>query len=64
MLFEVMADANNWTQTGTGPQAVSANARHMKGSNFAFADGHIKWIKPGGVTAKKPDGKVFTFAVR
>lgn len=68
MLFEVVADANNWTQTGTGPQAVSAIARH-KGrnyelANYAFADGHVKSLEPNEVSDGSPQKNTFTFAVR
>lgn len=27
-----------------------ADMRHMEGSNFGFADGHVKWLRPGIVT--------------
>lgn len=28
----------------------AANARHMEGSNYAFGDGHVKWLRAGEVT--------------
>lgn len=31
---------------------TAATARHMEGNNFAFADGHVKWLKAGTVTQK------------
>ncbi len=63
LLFEVEADADNSTQTGTGIQAVSAHMRHLDGANYAFADGHVKWLQPQRVNGAKPDGENFTFAV-
>ncbi len=34
---------------------------HLGGANFSFADGHVKWLKPGQVTAKA--GDPFTFSI-
>lgn len=62
--FEVQSDPNNWTQTGTGPQAVSAKTRHDEGAHYSFADGHVKWLKPEKITAEKPNGKNYTFAIQ
>jgi prepilin-type processing-associated H-X9-DG protein len=28
--------------------------RHLEGLNIAFADGHVKWIKPEAMTYDKP----------
>jgi prepilin-type processing-associated H-X9-DG protein/prepilin-type N-terminal cleavage/methylation domain-containing protein len=38
--------------------------RHLEGANYAFVDGHIKWLKPNKVTDKKPNGEVYTFAIK
>lgn len=38
--------------------------RHLEGANYAFADGHVKWMKPDKITDKKPDGNTYTFAVK
>jgi prepilin-type processing-associated H-X9-DG protein len=59
--FEVVADPNNWTQTGSLPAAVSASTRHLDGSNFSFVDGHVKWFKPGKVGAASPKSGNPTF---
>lgn len=59
--FEVIADPNNWTQTGTSPSAVSASTRHLEGSNFSFVDGHVKWFRPGKVGAAAPQKGEPTF---
>ncbi len=68
MLFEVVADANNWTQTGTGTQNVSAIGRHKERdyelANYAFNDGHVKWLKPNEVGDGPPERNAYTFAVR
>jgi len=42
----------------------SPSHRHLEGANYAFADGHVKWMKPENVTDKKPDGKTYTFAIQ
>jgi prepilin-type processing-associated H-X9-DG protein len=31
--------------SGGGAQYTNPNGRHLEGSNFAFADGHAKWLK-------------------
>jgi prepilin-type N-terminal cleavage/methylation domain-containing protein/prepilin-type processing-associated H-X9-DG protein len=49
--FEVIADPNNWTQTGTSPLNVTAYIRHLDSSNFSFVDGHVKWLKLDKVSA-------------
>ncbi len=41
--------------------------RHLDGLNFAFADGHVKWIRPEKVSTESPKGSqnlTATFAVR
>jgi prepilin-type processing-associated H-X9-DG protein len=38
--------------------------RHLEGANYAFVDGHVKWIKPNKVTDKKPGDDVYTFAIK
>ncbi len=35
--------------------------RHLDGANYAFADGHVKWFKPGNITLDKPDKNNPTF---
>ncbi len=44
---------NNLTSTGTyggtNGFATPHGSRHMEGANYAFADGHVKWLK-GGIT--------------
>jgi prepilin-type processing-associated H-X9-DG protein len=57
--FEVVADPNNWTQTGTVPQNVTASTRHLDGSNFSFMDGHVKWYAPGKVGMLKDGSPTF-----
>jgi prepilin-type processing-associated H-X9-DG protein/prepilin-type N-terminal cleavage/methylation domain-containing protein len=40
--------------------------RHLEGSNYAFADGHVKWYKPQGISVaaiKDAEGKP-TFAIK
>lgn len=38
--------------------------RHLEGANYAFVDGHIKWLKPQKVTNSKPNGNHYTFAIK
>lgn len=36
--------------------------RHFDGSNYAFADGHVKWLKPSQISlTDNPTGTNFTF---
>ena len=58
--------------TGTG---TAAAARHLEGSNYAFADGHVKWLRPekvllgnaptlcGSGNPSSPDGSNATFCI-
>jgi len=52
------------TRSGGATSAASASAssRHFDGSNYAFVDGHVKWIK-GAVSATDTTGSVPTFFV-
>ncbi|HVF10282.1 MAG TPA: DUF1559 domain-containing protein [Abditibacteriaceae bacterium] len=51
-----------WLKTSGSPAR-----RHSHGANYAFADGHVKWLMPERVTTKRPgaSGSIFvgTFAV-
>jgi prepilin-type processing-associated H-X9-DG protein len=40
--------------------------RHLggQGANYAFADGHVKWLQPKKVADAEPTGSNYTFAVR
>jgi prepilin-type processing-associated H-X9-DG protein len=40
-----VADGSGYTPS------VSGKGRHLEGSNFLFADGHAKWLKPSAVSA-------------
>ncbi len=64
MSFEVKASADNKTKTGKTLAAVTAQGRHLDGANYAFADGHVKWLMPDRVSGTKPSGENFTFAVK
>jgi len=39
-----------WTPTAGG--SVASDRRHLDGSNFGFADGHVKWLKPEKITTQ------------
>ena len=36
------------------PPSAAARIRHLEGANYAFADGHVKWLKPEKLTFGKP----------
>ncbi len=38
--------------------------RHIDVANYAFVDGHVKYLKPDKVTSEMPKNGVFTFALR
>lgn len=38
--------------------------RHRKGANYAFADGHVKYLKPQQVTTQSPATGAPTFLIR
>jgi len=42
----------------------SPSYRHKEGANYAFADGHVKWIKSGDVISESVGKGRFTFAVQ
>jgi len=45
--------------------ADSPVMRHLQGANYAFADGHVKWMKHArAISTQSPDEKNATFAVR
>ncbi len=46
------------------PAAWPPSKRHREGGNYAFSDGHVKWLKPDAITTQKPDGKNVTFLVK
>jgi prepilin-type processing-associated H-X9-DG protein len=67
--------ANNAT-SGLGGPAVSDYAngtgwepgntvgdRHLEGANYAFCDGHVKWLKPTNITRDGTSTGNFTFRI-
>jgi len=44
--------ATQCTSAGKAWSSTAAANRHLEGSNFAFADGHVKWYKSAGSTSK------------
>jgi prepilin-type N-terminal cleavage/methylation domain-containing protein/prepilin-type processing-associated H-X9-DG protein len=47
---------NGWTLSGNAFGLPYAQ-RHMEGANYAFADGHVKWYKAGGLN-KSSNGTI------
>ena len=45
-------------------KAGSPARRHLEGANYAFVDGHVKWLKPQSVTAQKIELSNATFLLR
>jgi len=46
----------------TSSDTATAGSRHFDGSNYAFVDGHVKWIK-GTVVTTETNGSAATFFV-
>ncbi len=38
--------------------------RHLDGANYAFSDGHVKWLRPEKISGKVPANGVYTLAIR
>lgn len=52
------------TPPGTETERVAAvMARHLEGANYAFVDGHVKWLKQAQITYAVPSGSNFTFRI-
>ena len=46
------------------PNNTTATARHLEGNDYAFADGHVKWLKPGKVVTAAVNGTNASFAIK
>lgn len=57
------ADTYNSADTNLYRQDDAASERHLGGANYAFVDGHVKWLNPGKVTCAAADGVLFTLKV-
>jgi len=58
----VLASEASRTSGAQALSSASAGSRHFDGSNYAFVDGHVKWIK-GEVSQTDATGSVATFFV-
>lgn len=58
---------SDWTNyiLADGGETARYNAarRHLDGANYAFADGHVKWIRPEKLTNDDPNAGNLTFRV-
>jgi len=55
MVFESMAGVQNASDAGA---SVPAPGRHSGGTDYVFADGHVKWFADGGARPSfLPTGK-------
>ena len=62
----------NSVDYAVGPNVVepwastdSFTTRHLGGANYAFADGHVKWLLPDKISLNAdPTGANFTFVIR
>jgi len=58
----VLAAEASRTSAATATDTATAGSRHFDGSNYAFVDGHVKWIK-GTVVTTETSGSAPTFFV-
>jgi len=51
----------SWLQSSDSPAK-----RHLGGANYAFADGHVKWLKPEQITQEMPpkNKDIYTFRLK
>lgn len=58
--YAINALPKSWISTPGSPAR-----RHFDGANYAFADGHVKWLRPQQISNARPDKKhpVHTFAI-
>jgi prepilin-type N-terminal cleavage/methylation domain-containing protein/prepilin-type processing-associated H-X9-DG protein len=58
-----------YMRNGVQPVVTTATAanwtmRHLDGANFAFADGHVKWLKPGKISDNATTGMSMNIATQ
>jgi prepilin-type processing-associated H-X9-DG protein len=46
------------------PTQYAAARRHFEGANYAFADGHVKWLRPEATTNAAPNGSNYSMLVQ
>ena len=51
----------SWLQSSDSPAK-----RHLDGANYAFVDGHMKWLKPKQITQEMPakNKDIYTFRLK
>lgn len=59
--FEATNNAPNIRRTSTAAQSYVG--RHFEGSNFAFVDGHAKWMRTSEVAKTNSNGVMYHFTV-
>jgi len=45
---------NGTLPNGTYAPSVAARTRHLEGANYAFVDGHVKWLRYEKLTVNDP----------
>ena len=72
----MLGDGNDGSDAANAPYSLeelpakwrtdksSSGYRHGEGANYAFADGHVKWLQPKAVTNEPVKKGRFTFSVR
>jgi prepilin-type processing-associated H-X9-DG protein len=56
--------ARYFVPEATYPTYYAAVRRHLEGANYAFADGHVKWLRPEATINATPSGSNATMYVQ
>jgi len=57
-----MGEANSAYSLRMLPVPFAPAQRHLSGANYAYADGHVKWMRPNAISnSTPPNGANSTF---